>query len=166
MPIRKTYVKTDFNGNSSAIVAGPVAGDGNVLRMTKPADRAAGTTISTLPNLAIERIPFTATAKKLTLRVWAPAAGMKIRMKIEEAGDVTHNCETDAATTVANAWKTLTFNFNTRAFNNGDPTQLTSNRCVGTTLLLKTTLNMVSVFPNFGSATTGTFYLDDLKFVP
>lgn len=165
-----TYTNTDFEGASSSIVAGPEAGDSKALKVDKVAGAQpwAGVTISTLPNTAIDKIPFTATAKKLTMKVWAPAAGMKIRMKIEDATDVTHNCETDAATTVANGWQTLTFDFAVRAFNNGDPTQLTSNRCVDDALLLASTLNKVSVFPNFGTAgaVAGSFYFDDLKFVP
>ena len=165
-----TYIGTAFEGASSSIVTGPLTGDTKALKVNKLAGAApwAGVTISTKANSAIDKIPFTATAKKLTLKVWAPAAGMKIRMKVEDATDVTHNCETDAATTVANGWQTLTFDFSTRAFNNGDPTQLTSNRCVDTALLLVSVMNKVSVFPNFGTegAVTGDFYFDDLKFVP
>ena len=165
-----SYLSTDFGGTVSSIGAGPAGSNGKVLKVNKlsGAEQWAGTTVSTLPNQAIDKIPFTASAKKMTLRVWAPAAGMTIRMKLEDATDVTHNCETDTKTTVANAWETLTFDFATRAFNNGDPTQLTSNRCVDSTLLLASVMNKASVFPNFGTAgaVTGDFYFDDLKYVP
>ena len=159
-----TYLNTDFGGIASSIVLGPVNGDGRVLRSSKlaGAEQWAGTTISTGANYSIAKIPFTASAKTMTLRVWAPAAGMKIRLKVEDATDVTKTCETDATTTVANAWQTLTFNFANAAFNSGDPTQATAP------LNLASTFTKVSVFPNYGTpgAVAGTFYFDDLRFVP
>ncbi len=164
------YKATAFEGAAATIVTGPATGDSKVMKVNKEAGAQpwAGVTISTKANDAIDKLPFTATAKTMTMKVWAPAVGMKIRIKIEDATDVTHNCETDAATTVANGWHSLTFNFAVRAFNNGDPTQLTSNRCMDNGLLLASTLNKLSVFPNFGTAgaVTGSFYFDDLKFVP
>ena len=49
----------------------------------------------------------------------------------------TKSCETEATTTVANAWETLTFNF--------------ANPAAGTAPLnLANTYNKISVFPNFG----------------
>jgi hypothetical protein len=165
-----TYLDTSFEGASSMITNGPAGGSGKAVKVNKGVGAApwAGVTISTGPNFSIEKIPFTATAKTMTLRVWAPAAGMKIRMKIEDASDVTHNCETDAATTVANGWQTLTFNFAVRAFNNNDPSQITSDRCANNNLLLVSTINKATIFPNYGTAgeVAGDFYFDDLKFVP
>lgn len=158
------YLNTDFGGIASSIVLGPVNGDGRVLRSAKlaGAEQWAGTTVSTGTNFSIARIPFTASAKTMTLRVWAPAAGMKIRLKVEDATDVTKTCETDATTTVAGAWQTLSFNFANAAFNNGDPTQATAP------LNLASTFTKVSMFPNYGTrgAVTGFFYFDDLRFVP
>jgi Bacterial Ig-like domain len=165
-----TYLATSFSGTVADIVNGPAGGDGKALKVTKGNDAApwAGVTISTGPNFSIDKIPFTAAAKTMTLRVWAPAAGMKMRLKVEDASDATHNCETDAATTVANGWQTLTFNFAVRAFNNNDPNQITSDRCANNNLLLVSTINKATVFPNYGTAgaVAGDFYFDDLKFVP
>ena len=165
-----SYLDTSFEGAASTIVNGPSGGNGKAVKVTKGDGAApwAGVTISTGPNFSIDKIPFTATAKTMTLRVWAPAAGMKIRMKVEDASDVTHNCETDAATTVANGWQTLTFNFAVRAFNNNDPQQITSDRCANNNLLLVSTINKATIFPNYGTAgaVAGDFYFDDLKFVP
>lgn len=159
-----TYLNTDFGGVASSILLGPVNGDGRVLRSSKlaGAEQWAGTTLSTGADFSIAKIPFTASAKTMTLRVWAPAAGMKIRLKVEDATDVTKTCETDATTTVANAWQTLTFNFANAAFNNGDPSQATAP------LNLASTFTKVSVFPNYGTpgAVAGYFYFDDLRFVP
>ena len=90
----------------------------------------------------------------MTLRVNAPAAGIPIRLKVEDAADVTHTCETEATTTGA-GWQTLTFNF--------------ANPASGTAALnLAYTFNKASVFPNFGTAGTAdvSYYVDDLTFIP
>ena len=58
----------------------------------------------------------------MTVRVWSPAAGVTVRLKLEESGDNTHTVETDAVTTVAEAWETLTFDFSNPATNDGNPT--------------------------------------------
>lgn len=164
------YLNTSFEGTTSSIGTAPAGGSGKALKVNKVAGAApwAGVTISTGPNLSVDKIPFSPTAKKMSMRVWAPAAGMAIRMKVEDATDVTHNCETDSVTTQANGWQTLTFDFNVRAFNNGDPSQITSNRCADNGLLAVSTINKVSVFPNNGTAgaVSGDFYFDELKFVP
>ena len=113
--------------------------------------------MSTGANLSIATVPFTATAKTMTLRVWSPKANIPIRLKLEDAADNTHTVETEATVTTANAWQTLTFNFGAQA--------------TGTAALnLAYTFNKASVFPNFGTTGAtgggGTFYFDDLKFVP
>ena len=67
----------------------------------------------------------------------------------------TKSCETEATTTVANAWETLTFNF--------------ANPAAGTAPLnLANTYNKISVFPNFGKTGAqiggaSTYYFDDLR---
>lgn len=155
-----TYLNTDFGGTASAIVAGPLAGDGKVLKISKLAGAEvwAGTTMSTGPNFSISKIPFSENAKKMTLRVWSPAVGTRIRLKVEDASDVTHTAETDALTTVAGAWETLTFDFGNPATNNGNPTS---------PLFLTSSFTKASVFPAYGTAgaVTGDFYFDDLTFV-
>ena len=92
------------------------------------------------------------------MRVWAPAAGIPIRLKVEDAADGSKSCETEATTTVANAWETLTFNF-------ANPAASTAP------LNLANTYNKISVFPNFGKTGAqiggaSTYYFDDLAFVP
>ncbi len=153
-----TYTLTDFGGTSSSVVLDPAGGANNVAKIIKTfaAELWAGTTISTGPNFSVPPIPFSATDTTMTMRVWAPAAGIPIRLKVEDASDPTKSCETEAVTTVANAWQTLTFNF--------------ANPAPGTAALnLAYTYNKVSVFPYFGStgAQIGadtTYYFDDLAF--
>jgi hypothetical protein len=113
--------------------------------------------MSTGANDSIATVPFTDTAKTMTMRVHAPAAGLPIRLKLEDAADNTHTVETEAVTTAA-GWQTLTFNF--------------ANQVPGTAALnLAFTYNKSSVFPNFGKTgaqigADSTYFFDDLTFVP
>ena len=95
----------------------------------------------------------------MTVRVWSPTAGTPIRLKVENASNGGETCETEAVTTVAGAWETLTFNF--------------ANEAAGTATLANGitngwVFNMASIFFNFGTdgATAGaqTYYFDDVMF--
>ncbi len=155
-----TYALTGFGGAEDAtVVVDPAGGVNKVAKVVKSATAElwAGATISTGASMSIATVPFTATAKTMTLRVWAPSAGVPIRLKLEDAADNTHTVETEATTTVGNAWQTLTFNF--------------ASQASGTAALnLAYTFNKASVFPNFGTTGAlgggGTYYFDDLSFVP
>ena len=73
----------------------------------------------------------------MTVRVYSPNAGIQVRLKVEDALDPTHSAETEATTTVANTWETLTFDF--------------ASPAAGTAALnLAYTYNKVSIFFNFG----------------
>jgi hypothetical protein len=79
--------------------------------------------------------------------------GTPVRLKVEDIADSTKFVETDALTTVANGWQTMTFNFATPA--SGSPA-----------LNLATTYNKVSIFFDFGTVGTGrTYYFDDVTFI-
>ncbi|QKJ30749.1 PKD domain-containing protein [Mucilaginibacter mali] len=146
---------SDFGGNSSSIAADPTNAANKVLKAVKTAGSEvwAGTTIGTAAGFAT-KIPLTATSKKMTMRVYSPAAGLDIKLKLEDHADGTHAIETDKLTTVANAWETITFDFSTVAA--GTPA-----------FNAAWTYDKASVFFNFGVAGDGkTYYADDLKFVP
>jgi hypothetical protein len=115
----------------------------------------AGTTVSTGANQSVDKIPFTATSTRMTVRVYSPRAGIPVRLKVEDAADVTHTVETEAMTTLSNAWETLTFDF--------------AKPATGTAALnLAYTYNKVSIFFDFGKTGAagggGTFYFDDVAF--
>jgi len=153
-----TYTLTGFGGAEDAtVVADPTNASNKVARAVKSgtAELWAGTTVSTGANFSVDTIPFTATSTKMTVRVWSPSAGIPVRLKVEDAADPTRSVETDATTTVANGWQTLTFDF--------------ANQAAGTAALnLAFTYNKVSIFYNFGTAGVdgggGTFYFDDVTF--
>ena len=153
-----TYTLTGFGGaEDSTVVVDPTNAANKVARVVKSATAElwAGTTVSTGPNFSVPALPFTASSTTMTVRVWSPDAGIQVRLKAEDAADPTKSVETEAATTVANAWETLTFNF--------------ANQAPGTAALnLAYTYNKVSIFFNFGvtGATAGakTYYFDDVAF--
>jgi 1,4-alpha-glucan branching enzyme len=153
------YGVIGFGGaDVSTIEPDPTDANNTVAKVIKSAtaESWAGTTImnSTGQGLA-NPIPFTASNTQMTLRVWSPDAGIQVRLKAEDYLDPTHSCETEATTTVAGEWETLTFDF--------------ANEAPGTAALnLSYYLNKVSVFFNFGvtGAVAGekTYYFDDLYF--
>jgi hypothetical protein len=151
-----------FGGaENSSVVADPAPGTtGNqVVKVVKTATAElwAGTTFGTGAGLAIGRIPFTAGRTKVSVRVYSPDAGIKVRLKVEDASNGTVSCETEAVTQTSNAWETLTFDFTANA--SGTPA-----------LDLAKIYDKASIFFNFGTtgATAGakTYYFDDVTFLP
>ncbi|MBC9868535.1 MAG: hypothetical protein F7O42_11775, partial [Opitutae bacterium] len=152
------YTFVAFGGMGETVIADdPVMGASNKVAhaiRTDAADTWAGTTIGGDRGLA-NRIPFSNTASQLSMRVYSPASGIPIRMKVEDKANPAISVETEATTTMANAWETLVFDF-------GEPAAGTA------TLSLDNTYDKLSVFFNFG--TTGavageqTFYYDDIEF--
>ncbi|MBT5797557.1 MAG: hypothetical protein HOI09_09255, partial [Porticoccaceae bacterium] len=147
------YALEDFGNNVSTLVADPTDATNTVVSIIKGNETWAGTTIASGSVI----YPLTATETVMTVRVWSPAAGVTVRLKLEESGDNTHTVETDAVTTKAQEWETLTFDFSNPATNDGDPTNPLNVDYVFDTL---------SVFMNFGSVgSSETYYFDDVTFV-
>jgi len=127
-----------------------------IVRWVKPASNVAnyaGFFFVTVANGGLPPIPFTATARSMTVRVWSPDAGIPVRLKVENNANGNQSVETEAVTTVAGGWQTLTFNF--------------ANPVAGTAALdLTGTYDKFSIFFNFGTAGTAkTYYFDDVTFV-
>ncbi len=148
-------VLTGFGGaENSTVGTGPAGSAGKVAKVVRAADALvyAGTSFATA------RIPFTANATTVTVRVWSPDAGIPVRLKLEDASDGAKSVETEATVTVANGWQTLSFNF--------------ANHSTGTLALnLATTYNKATIFFNFGKtgAEAGgakTYYFDEVTFLP
>lgn len=147
------YTVTDFGNNSTVDAVDPTSSSNKVKKTTKPngAETWAGTTIGTPAGFA-SRIPITSTATKMSVKVYSPAAGLKIKLKIEDKNDGNKSVETDVLTTVANAWETLVFDFSA---------QSTGTAALNTSY----TYDKASIFFDFGNAGTGkVFYWDDVEF--
>lgn len=149
------YNLTDFGGNVSMIVVDPTNADNTVAQSTKldNAELWAGTSIGA--NGFGQAIPFNVNSTSMTVRVWSPDADIPVRLKVEDSNNPTISVETEAMTTMANEWETLTFDF--------------ANHVDGTAAIdFANSYNKASIFFNFGTdgATAGekTYYWDDVEF--
>jgi hypothetical protein len=146
------YEVTDFGNNQSSAAIDPTNAGNNVKKTIKAngAETWAGTTIGAG---FTTNLPFTATKTQMSVRVYSPAAGLRVRLKVEDRTNNTRSVETEAMTQAANTWETLIFDF--------------ANQSSGTAAInLTYTYNMASIFFDFGNAGTGkTFYWDDVSFL-
>jgi hypothetical protein len=172
---------TDFgtNGPGAVIASDPAGGVNKVLQVFKYAlpvpgsEQWAGTTISTIFSAdpadagSIPAIPFSDSAKTMTVRVWSPAVSVRVRLKVEDASNPGISVETDAITTKSGEWETLTFDFANPGLSppvGGGPTS---------PLDLTKTYNRLSIFMDFGVGNGGSgplpadrvYYVDDIVFV-
>jgi hypothetical protein len=141
---------------ATTLIADPTDAGNTVASTNKPPGTPvwAGTTVGGTGGLAAA-VPFTATETTMTVRVYSPDAGIPVRLKVEDAADDTISVETEALTTVANQWETLTFDFSVQA--------------AGTAALdIANTYDKASIFFNFGTdgdtAGDKTYLWDDLAF--
>lgn len=153
------YGLIGFGGaENSQIITDPNDSNQHIAQVVKSAtaETWAGTTITAPAQLGFAQpIPFTASETFMNVRVWTPAAGIPVRLKVEDHLDPTHSVETQVNTTIGGDWETITFNF--------------ANEAPGTAALnLNYTFDKASIFFNFGNngASTGevTYYFDDIQF--
>ncbi len=154
------YGLIGFGGaENSSLAADPTTAANTVAQVVRAAasETFAGTTITAAAGLGFaSRIPFTANATSMSVRVWSPNAGIQVRLKVEDHADNTTSVETEATTSVAGGWETLTFNF--------------ANQANGTAALnLASNYDKATIFFDFGrakpDAVQKTYYFDDLAFV-
>ena len=153
------YTLTGFGGAEDAsLQPDPTSASNTVVRINRSAtaETFAGTVVSTGPSLTVGTVQFSTTNTRMTVRVYSPAAGIPVRLKLEDAADPTRSVETETLTTKANAWETLTFDF--------------ANQVPGTAALnLSYNYNRLIIFFNFGktgaAAGAQTYYFDDVLFV-
>jgi hypothetical protein len=159
------YGLVGFGGAEQAtIITDPTLATNKVGKVikTNTAELWAGVSVTALAGTVqtsfANAIPFTATERRMNVRVWSPHTGISIKLKVEDKNDPTKSCETDVIFTgAANTWQTLEFNFN--------------NQSAGTAAFNPAfTYNKASLFFNFGvtGATAGEriYYFDDVKFGP
>ena len=149
------YTVTDFNGNVSILTTDPANGSNHVMKSTKTAgaDTYAGTTLGTGSGFA-HPIPLTTVAQKMSVRDYSPAAGVDIKLKLDDhtRPNAGFSVETDVKSTVAGGWETLTFDF--------------SQPSTGPSWSAANKYDMASIFFDFGNAGTGSvFYWDEVHFL-
>lgn len=148
------YTTTDFGGNITVDAKDTTNSSNKVKRTVKPvgAQTWAGTTVGT-PNGFATAIPLTAASNKMSVRVYSPAVGIHVRLKVEDHKNSNNSVETEAISTVANTWETMTFDFNNNA--SGTPAFNSSY-----------TYDKASLFFDFGNVGSGKiFYWDDVKYI-
>jgi hypothetical protein len=142
----------------------------------------AGTSVQRKPNDAVPTIPFSVGNTRMSMRVYSAYPGVRVRMKVEQAGRPDFNSEVDAFTTAANTWETLTFQFGPTGVHlvpsgpgpNGYVTDPNSPAYRPTSQLdVNKTFNKINVFFDYGLGDAGydampgtrTYYFDDIKFI-
>lgn len=149
------YSVIDFGGNVSVDAFDPIVATNKVKKTTKPngAEVWAGTTIGSALGFSA-RIPITLAASQMSVRIYSPAVGIKIKLKIEDHNDPTKSVETDKLTTVANAWETVNFDF--------------IYQSAGTATLNPSYFyDKASIFFDFGNPGSGrVFFWDDVRYLP
>ncbi|MHA3787190.1 hypothetical protein ACX0HA_03195 [Flavobacterium hauense] len=138
-----TYTFSDFGGPATSVIDNPQSTGINTSSKVGQHIKNAGETWGGTAIQLDETLDFV-TYKSVTMKVWSPAAGIPVILKVENAANAGINFENQQYTTVANAWETLTFNYGSI-----DDTQEFSK---------------LVLFFNFGTSGAGeTYYFDDVK---
>jgi len=141
-----------FNELITSFVSDPLDANNMVLKLTKTPSGItwAGVTLDLSGSGAgtVPEITFTDN-KLMALRVWSPAVGEAMMLKIENSTDNTISIEALAHTQTANVWETLVFDFN-QGSQRFDSTKR---------------YDRISVMPHFGSQVVAntTYLIDELK---
>ena len=151
------YSFIGFSGaEQSSVVVDPTLSSNQVAKVVKTAAALsdAGTVITdSLGRGFTNRVPFSINNTKMTVRVWSPDAGIKVRLKLEEHNSPLHSVETEATVTTASGWQTLTFDFSDESANT-------------TPLNLNYNYDKATIYFNYGVAGSAagekTYYFDDL----
>lgn len=133
----------DFGLLGVEVTADPVDATNKVAKLTKEStdETWAGATVHLgSGDFTVARID---TTQNISLRVYSPAAGKTIMVKIEGPGATAQ--EVQVTSTKAAEWETLNFDFSGA-----------SSSAV---------YNKISVFPGFGTALNEVYYIDELKYV-
>lgn len=105
-----TYNFTNFDGGGTTVINNPQSAGINtsskVSRMVKSAGQPWGGSFISLSS------PINFSANKIfMMKVFSPRVGAKVLLKVENSANPTQNFEKEVATTVANAWEDLVFDY-------------------------------------------------------
>ena len=133
-------------GGFAAIDADPTDAGNKVAKIVKkPGDQvwAGATVYADAAASSIKPVAFTASDKTVTVRVYSPAVGEKVLLKLEKGDAGAADVEVLATTTKAKTWETLTFVFPAAA-----------------------SYKKLSLFPHFNTAVSAeaVFYFDDISY--
>jgi hypothetical protein len=138
------YNFTNFGNATTTVVANPDASGINTSTQVAKQNKANGAEVWAGSFLEMPAPIDFSQHSKIKLKVWSPAAGAVIKVKLENLANATINTEVDAVTTVANGWEELTYDF--------------------TGIVNANNYQRLVVFCNFGVAgNNANYYFDDIK---
>lgn len=133
----------DFGGLGIEVANDPKLATNKVVKLTKEATDEAWAGVTVHFGGASNSVPRIDASKTISLRVYSPAVGKTIMIKIENAANGGVFKEASAKSTKASEWETLTFTFADDA---------------------AATFNKISVFPGFDTKVAEVYYIDELKY--
>ena len=138
------YNLVAFGGATAEVIDNPDAsGDNSTSRVFKLTRTAGAETWSGATIDLAEPVDFTS-FQRVKLKVWSPKAGINFLLKVENLNDPNVFAEVTVATTKANEWETLLFDFSSV-----DPSL---------------SLQRMAFFPNFGNVGDGSeYYIDEVE---
>jgi len=138
------YQFSDFGNAATSMVANPDISGINLSSKVGKSIKTAGAEVWAGTTMVLDSPIDFSTLTKFRIKVWSPAAGVTVKLKIENLTDANINHEVDQVTTVANAWEYLTYDFGTVNTANS--------------------YSKVILFFNFGTNGSGdTYYFDDIR---
>jgi hypothetical protein len=137
-----TLGMVDFGTLGIAVANDPADATNKVAKLTKTTGSETWAGVTVHLGGADNSVARIDPALGITLRVYSPAVGKTIMVKIEDAA--ANGVEASATSTKAGEWETLTF------------TYASANAA--------TTYNKVSVFPGFNTKLNEVYYIDELKY--
>ena len=148
----------DFGGAASSLSTTPPAGGSTGSTQSAKVVESltdAGWAGSSFLTLGTTQGLVSDTNKIVTANVYAPVAGVNVRLKLELSTDNTKTVETNASSTTVVGWQTMTFNF--------------ANQASGTAAYVNGQVyNKASIFMDFvttpNKANAGSWYFDDVAF--
>lgn len=139
-----TYSFIDFGGAATTMIDNPDISGVNASAHVAQSVKGNGSEVWAGTAIQLDGVIDFSTLHHLRVKVWSPAAGHTVTLKLENATDATIFIEVTQTTTVANQWEYLTFDMST-----GNLTQEYSK---------------VILFYNLGQTGAGeTFYFDDIR---
>jgi hypothetical protein len=138
------YQFLDFGNAATSLVANPDISGINLSANVGKSIKTPGAEVWAGTTMVLDSPIDFSTLTKFRVKVWSPAAGVTVKLKIENLTDANINHEVDQVTTVANAWEYLTYDFGTVNTANS--------------------YSKVIFFFNFGNNGNGdTYYFDDIR---
>lgn len=138
------YQFSDFGNAATSMVANPDISGINLSANVGKSIKTNGAEVWAGTTMVLDSPIDFSTLTKFRVKVWSPAAGVTVKMKIENLTDANINHEVDQVTTVANTWEYLTYDFGTVNTANS--------------------YSKVIFFFNFGTNGSGdTYYFDDIR---